>query len=155
MEKQLLILSNNYNESRFKLEVESSSSKKYEEECLILRRKIEETGMKLNSTESKNLLLIQRNESVEKELISVRQEVDCRKFKAQQLSASLKEMENTINASAEESIRIKFEINQLRSENQMLRVDKENFYNENCDLREENRLMKDELKNLLQSNGGN
>ena len=155
MEKQLLSLSNNYNESRFKLEVESSSSKKYEEECLILRRKIEETGMKLNSTESKNLLLIQRNESVEKELISVRQEVDCRKFKAQQLSASLKEMENTINASAEESIRIKFEINQLRSENQMLRVDKENFYNENCDLREENRQVKEELKNFSGKMGEN
>ena len=153
LEKQLLILNNNYTESRFKLEVESSSSKKYEEECLMLRRKLEEMGIKLSSTEGKYMLLIQRNESIERELNSVKQEADCRKFKAQQLSASLKEMDYTINASTEESIRIKLEINRLHSENQALRADKENFYNENCDLREENRLMKDELKNLSSQMG--
>lgn len=148
LEKQLLSLSNNYNESRFKLEVESSSSKKYEEECLMLRRKIEDLGVKLASADSKCLLLMQKNETLEKELNSARQEVECRKFKSQQLGSSLKEMENTIYASSEEAVRLKCEMNQLRSENQMLRVDKENLYLENCDIREENNLIKEDLKSM-------
>ena len=148
LEKQLLNLNNNYNESRFKLEVESSSSKKYEEECLMLRRKFEELNSRYSSIESKNLLLLQKNETLDKELSACKQEIESRKYKSHQLSASLKEMENTLGISSEESQRIRYEINQLKSENQMLRVDKENFYNENYDLRQENNLIKDELKKM-------
>ena len=60
LEKQLFTLNNTYNEFRFKLDVEASSSKKYEEECLMLRKKHEELLSKFSTTDSKNLLLMQK-----------------------------------------------------------------------------------------------
>ena len=148
LEKQLFTLNNTYNEFKFKLDVEASSSKKYEEECLMLRKKHEELLSKFSTTDSKNLLLMQKCENLEKDLSFARQEADSRKYKTHQLCTSLKEMENTISVSSEEAQRIRFELKQLNSENQMLRLDKENLANENLELKEENSLYKAELKNL-------
>lgn len=148
LEKQLLSINNVSNETRYKLDIEASSSKKYQDECLSLRKKLEDIGNKNSALDTKNLLLLQKTENLEKELNAARQEADNRKYKTHQLCANIKEMENTIYLSAEEAQRIKYELKQLTSENQMLRLDKENLYNENCDLREESNAIKQELKQL-------
>ena len=148
LEKQVLSLSNTYNEARYKLEVTQSNNKKLEEESNLLRKRIEDVNHRNSSIESKNLLLLQKSESLDKDLNSALQEIDSRKFKTQQLSSTLKEMESTICVSAEEVARMRFELNQLRSENQIFRVDKENLSIENQDIRLENHSIKQELKRL-------
>jgi hypothetical protein len=148
LEKQVVSLNNGYNEARYKLEISLNSAKRSEDECLLLRKRVEELNSRNCSIESKNLLLLQKSDSLEKDLNSALQEVDSRKYKSQQLSSTLKEMENTMNISTEEVARMRFELNQLRSENQSLRVEKENIIYENSQVREENIGLKSELKQV-------
>lgn len=148
LEKQLLTSNNSLSELRFKYDVEVSSRKKYEEECSQLRKKVEELSQKAMALESKNMIIAQKLETTDNELNSAKQEIDSRKFKSHQLSASIKEMEGTMNLSAEEVRRMRYEMSQLRSENQMFRIEKDNLFQENCELRDENNMVKDELKAL-------
>ena len=148
LEKQFLSINNVLSETKFKMEMSLNSGKKAEDECVGLRKRVEDLSARNSSIESKNLLLYQKSETLEKELNSAIQEIDSRKYKTQQLSFSLKEMENTMSISAEEVARMRFELNSLRSENQTLRMEKENVSYENSQIREENIGLKNELKQV-------
>lgn len=147
-EKQLNSYSLSFNELKFKYETEVSYRQKYEEECMELRKKVEDISVKAIALESKNQIIMQRADDMEKELNYAKQETDAKKFKSHNLRANLKDMENLVNAGNEEIQRFKYEINDLRSENQILRIEKEGLYQENCELKEENCIVKDEIKTI-------
>ncbi|OMJ65786.1 hypothetical protein SteCoe_37621 [Stentor coeruleus] len=145
-EKQLNSYNVSLNELKFKYDTEVSYRQKYEEECLELRKKVEEISIRAIALESKNQIIMQKADDMEKELNCAKQETDAKKYKVHNLNANLKEMENLVNAGNEEIQRFKYEINDLRSENQILRMEKESLIQENCGLKEENCIAKDELK---------